>query len=108
MTEQEMRQLDAEIHTKVFGKLAGHTYHWTDDLVFEPPEDLPRYSTNLVDAWKVVDKLTDNYGFCLDSGIQPDKWQATFTHFPHMLDETGNTPAEAICRAALLVVGNRV
>jgi hypothetical protein len=70
---------------------------------------VPHYSTNITDAWLVVDEMHRRgnhlsliYTFNQSLNIDHAVWQATF-QLTKPLGEA-NTPALAICRAALNVV----
>lgn len=90
------REMDAAVAEYVFNLRAGNG-HW------------PEYSTDLGQAWKVVDAVcADGYRLQL-SGAKT--WQARFyksvakTLDTRAFERSGATPAEAICLAALELNG---
>lgn len=114
MTAEEVRasrELDALIHRQVFGVefvTASDGWFWTpdgSDLV-----QVPEYSTNIVDAWKVVERMAElGYHLSLFEDTE-EGWTARFHIFDHRCKGygEGDTAAEAICRAAYEAEGYRV
>lgn len=95
------------------------------DRVSVQSHSLPHYSTNIADAWRVVEKLI-NEGWCVslinddnghwaltDEGMQnvPDHWAKDdepddiVTTFFIGKELWADTPSLAICRAALMAIG---
>lgn len=129
MNEQELRELDAEVAEKVFGrrryrygkgsrshlvspeKTAGNRLY---ELVIgelpladEQIEPIPRYSTDIAAAWLVVEKLMPRIGHIYPAfDVEPSRfmhWVAVLEH-PIWENRRGFTEATAplaICRAAL-------
>jgi len=55
-----MRELDAQIAEKVFEiKVGGTLRDGTPEPITVDWEDVPRYSTNIADAWTAVDKMIE-------------------------------------------------
>ena len=70
--------------------------------------DCPHYSTDIKAAWEIVDKLGEHPGYYdLYLAGHSTQWRARFeeqdTH-----TAKGETPAHAICLAALKAVGVRI
>ena len=110
---QPGRDMDKKVHTEVMGKqvtmgMAERTIWNPETEQFEPHfTDVPHYSTDIAATWKLVDKWnSDNESdtFSLHCEHRGDKihWYARFGTYPQGY---GTTPEEAICRAALKVVG---
>jgi hypothetical protein len=114
VTPEQLREIDAEIHRKVFGR--GSTFDcgglWGHDEVGDwgdESESVPRYSTDVAAAWLVVLKMReDGWYFWFVDAIEVDEWHARFhsPHFPpggaiqdHATMDA--SPCVAICRAAL-------
>jgi hypothetical protein len=75
--------------------------------------DLPKYSTEIGDAWKVVMKLREMYHFSLESRNYDDgcgEWFVTIAALTGELGRlvVGKTAEHAICLAALSSVGVEV
>ena len=68
-------------------------------------EPIDHYSTNLYDAWEVVDKIYIHSLRRIINEVsdKPALWQA-FVYADSALSGIGETPELAICRAALLAV----
>lgn len=111
------RELDALIAEKVMGWRNLHVERHGDDYprFGQPPGvaldcvNVPRFSTDIADAWKVVEALdTDFLTLEYLTGVDPDapsrrNWQAEFR-----LSRTyawADTAPLAICLAALKAVG---
>ena len=111
------RELDALVAEKVMGLIA-----YKVQLVAPPPRvrtmeelqrigvPLPRYSTNIADAWEVVRKmgmvLIENSG---EAFGKLDEWNVQFVGHdkegePHWVSESAETVELAICLAALKAV----
>lgn len=103
------RKLDILIAEKIMNEKVfetdecnGEDNYWLDET---STIELPHYSSNLLDAWKIVEKLKDQentYGFEIsqDQG-ELIEWYATFKN-----TIVGSyTPMAAICLAALKVIG---
>ncbi len=91
------KKLDQRVNLAVFDDDAG---------------EAPKFSTDVATAWRVVDEICDR-GYKLQlSGSRI--WQARFyKSAAHTLETqastaTGSSPAEAICIAALIVLGAHV
>lgn len=114
------RALDAEVARRVFGcspeldKWAAHEdYHcgcegFPHNRETEGQTSLELYSTDIAAAWKVVERMmAQGWGYELSD--MTDDWHSMlFIH--HDPDDGANaggeTPAEAICRAALKALAN--
>ena len=99
MDEQELpagRALDARVHEQVFGQqpYAGNGY----------ADDLPFYSTDLAASWRVAEHLA-SLGYRIDSHTWVGGLASITLRSPLDDEETfhGDTPAVAVCRAALAV-----
>ncbi len=108
MTPEEHRTLDADVAEKVMG--------WG----FPEPDSTPSYSTDIAAAWTIVEKLRGEYVrvelayarfFGPDTGYQQGvfKWEchihcAEPENWRNYHPGYGQTPAEAICHAALMTV----
>ena len=104
MDDQELpagRALDARVHERVFGQEAYERGEYVPHL--------PYYSTDLAASWQVAEYLASQ-GYRVDSHA----WiggTASITLYSPIDDEesfVGDTPAIAICRAALAVARDRV
>lgn len=120
MTPDELRNLDAEVHTKVMhfrcrwwdGAIPGYVNYdgmdWRDDN----GAAIPRYSSTIEDAWKVVEEIDlfgdkdcsltrvveDNYWLVSRLVlIGDDEWD-----WRQLVE--GETAPLAICKAALYVI----
>ena len=94
------RELDALVHDRVFGQspYRGEEY----------AEDLPYYSTDLGASWEVAAHLQEQ-GYQVDVGNWPGGI-ATVTLISLVDGQqvfAGETPAVALCRAALAVAAER-
>jgi Phage ABA sandwich domain len=94
----ELREIDRLVAEKVMG-CSKELMVW-----LEIHEVLPHYSTNIVDAWQVVEKfVNDDIYFEM---VKPDK-DGSFTCLIGMLNEPtkADTAPLAICLAALKAHG---
>jgi len=99
------RQMDSMIADKVFGYIVSYPSTALKDG--EAWRGVPAYSTDISDAWKVVDKLRET---CCDFSISEgynaaflkDEGVFAFTHV--WVVSTADTVPVAICRAALKAV----
>lgn len=101
------REMDAEIIEKVFGRILikprsealkyPHT-DWGSTTVNE----IPHFSTDIADAWEVVDKVPNPSQF-FDCEKFEGKWTASFGG---QYVVAADTAPLAICRAALLAVSD--
>jgi hypothetical protein len=109
------REMDALIAEKVMGYSLD--YEFADVLGAPTVKELrdkydewgllPNYSTDIADAWQVVDKIYVHSLRRIVNG-EPDKpalWQV-FIYADSTLSGIAETPALAICRAALMAVSN--
>lgn len=113
---QPGRDMDKKVHTEVMGKqvtmgMAERTIWNPETEQFEPHfTDIPHYSTNIADAWKIVDKwIADNKQATFD--LSCEYWGCDVRHFARFGSHPrkyGTTPPEAICRARLKVVATDV
>ena len=90
------RMLDARVHQQVFGQAAYRGEEYAGDL--------PYYSTDLAASWQVAEYLQAQ-GYRVDAGNWPGGI-ATVTLSSPVGDRqvfAGETPAVALCRAALAV-----
>lgn len=83
--------LDHEIHRRVFGQSAE-----------TPTETVPSYSTDLAEAWSVVEELAQSYR--LVSGLPVATWFMGHFESMHLWTYTAPEAALAICRIALLAL----
>ena len=93
------RELDALVAEKVMGWVPGAGF--ANDTYWS-------FSTDIAAAWQVIEKmLNDGYGTSIADG--PHGWSVAFgsTEKP-FADADGDTPALAICRAALAALGAEV
>lgn len=118
---EKARELDAEVAEKVMGGKTGRFITGDEGEVYE---GLPRYSTDMADAWKVVEALSGFVGereqpwwsvavfYCQKRQVGCRVYachpgQSFFeTSVRHVIAETvDDTAPLAICRAALEAVG---
>ncbi len=111
------RELDSVIAARVMG-WSNVVFSYEDEPEFyeewaygTPPNGqetgVPEYSTDIADAWLVVDKLLqEGIGVQVWTAQLPDGlWRAQFSSaLPSDFIGKGSTPAGAICRAALKAV----
>lgn len=102
MTTDELRELDAEVHEKVFG--LGSTFdigdlwgHDEDGDWGDESEPVPHYSSDIEAAWLVVEKM-DNVIFNLQR--RRGVWMCAFAP-PARGHAAAETAPLAICKAAL-------
>lgn len=140
MTDAELRDLDARVHREVFGLVVRtdrHGHHWTDEVGLAGLLAVPRYTTDIAAAWRVVEHVQavhPGWRFSLLGGDSPfpsefdadgnyrvgkDRrpfhWRAEFFGHEDPRLCTGRrhgegaatTPALAVCLAALKAVENR-
>jgi len=111
MTREEImrlsgRELDAAVAEHVLGidlytvnPHDGSNEYWIDaggDGDIQAFRPLPRYSTDMAEAWRVLDTFPG--AIALMNAVN-GQWQCVI-----LLTATGMTAPEAICRAALLAV----
>ena len=89
------RYLDALIAERIF-----HYYDVPDHA---------HYSTNIADAWMVVEKMIEKYEFALEFNAEEFnlEWWAVFfldDELESLFDAAAPNAPEAICKAALLAV----
>ena len=106
------RELDALVAEKVMEwewRGLSHGWYHGEGRLFLDEDELPHYSTQIADAWLVVEKLVGD-GFYVDIGVQEDRAQVqleTLTDRSWTI-RVGSTEAPtaplAICLAALKVV----
>ena len=104
------RELDAKIHKEIFGhEIEICPMHHSHSCC---GRNLPNYSTQIADAWLVVEKLAkENYGFGiyittiidLDGGLH-DNWGCYFENDDFEWEVEEETAPLAICLAALKAV----
>lgn len=123
MTTEELRAIDAAIHEKVMGKpvrvqrAGGGVFYWTDEIGLMGALTVPKYSAEIEQAWKVVEKLTEGeyvkvscntshyHGdYCTIIAADESQRDATALVKRDVFAQSGETMAEAICRAALKTV----
>jgi uncharacterized protein YpuA (DUF1002 family) len=94
VAEQALREVRGEMDELVATKVMGWKNPWQP---FQP-------STDIADAWQVVDKLKEDYNMWLE---QEGIYQCMFfKNNPYEQDYSfAKTAPEAICKAALLVMG---
>lgn len=106
------RELDALIAEKVFGLKIEWEHYAAGSRPMVIEEDVrgnkmaPHYSTQIADAWLVVEKMkTNNYCFTLYDAYDPE-WAALFSPRDAELNlaEAATAPL-AICLSALKAVG---
>lgn len=70
----------------------------------DPTDDIPKYSTDIAAAWKVVEKLRDQYG-----SVQVTQQRMTYVEILCMwsanIFASADTTPHAICLAALKASG---
>jgi hypothetical protein len=92
-----------------FNKEGCLVYHYEGDWRPNWKDIVPNYSTDIKDAWKVVEKM-DAGGYSLDITRYPNEKCRVNFHIPFSSRLKDNVTAEgkefplAICRAALLAV----
>ena len=110
-------RLDREVAVRLFGLRQGTDYGWTEDA--ETGEvwtaNLKPYSRDIGASWAVVERMMPEYAFVLQQADARHQWQAAFrrrNRWGGLLVEAGpsiieyaDTPALAICRAALAACG---
>jgi hypothetical protein len=82
---------------------------WVDHKTGEPIESVPHFSSDLVAAWEVVERLQGEIDIHSDHG-KPHEWRVHWTVIgptgaPRSAEASAHTLPHAICLAALLVVG---
>lgn len=107
ITKLTNREIDKSVATTVMGWKIEHGElgheHFTKNGEIRY---LPFYSTNISDAWKVIDKLKDNWTY-FNLFYEGEKWKCDFGRLG--FDSTiydQDTPQMAICLAALKAVGH--
>ena len=110
----EGRELDAAIHSKVFGwREFPHYPHWQKPVMGGPGEvwykGLPNYSENIADAWQVVGKMREKYPLVqVEDGVDGCACCVVLQDPPvienWVVAAEADTPELAICRAVLMVV----
>jgi hypothetical protein len=114
--KSEGRELDALVATKIFKHTIAETddcngedNFWIADAMAERRDwiGLPNYSTDISDAWTVVEKMRERaeaWEFNIESNL--GKWKAGFFSNGEYFDsDWEETASLAICRAALRAVG---
>lgn len=117
MTNEE---LDQKIAEKVMGYvwkdkvLAPESFHEhvvmaskTAIGMFIVESHIPPYSTDISSAWLIVEKLCPKEDEFRLTRYKIQEWYCTFKYFEG-LTATADTASLAICKAALLVVGEKV
>lgn len=122
------RELDALVAEKVFGwrpwvnkrgawvvetpdgQLSeGDAYASAGSWAFFYDDELPRYCTDIADAWRVVEKMRERWHFSIDSGLRglttAKFWAREGLGYGACPDELA---PRAICLAALRAVGVEV
>jgi hypothetical protein len=105
-------ELDALVAKKVMGWMKPPATSILKPMWVEPPRgtvhpSLPRFSTNISDAWEVLERIKSNgFNFFLGNG-DTDEFNCIFVHpaAPKMYRCQAKTAPLAICMAALMVVG---
>jgi hypothetical protein len=94
-----MREMDIQVAILVFGFDAGKNA--LGQPVINGRCICPDFSTEISDAWMVVDKMKED-GWYIDIGNYRE-WFVSFTRQPEddSFAGSGETAPEAICRAAL-------
>ncbi len=94
------RELDALVAEKVMGL---NPFHFIEDTIFSSLK-LPNYSTNIADAWLVVEKLkTKLYRLNICQLHSRKGW--AFSVNMNDNEETDTDISKAICLAALKAIG---
>lgn len=113
MTREEImrlegRELDAAVVERVMG---WESIRWVNgipvgeqpDIPFEHEYVVPEYSTDIAEAWRVIERIWD-LGWYVDMGHYEDEWEVAFYNGLQRYEDCGWPPAAVICRAALLAV----
>lgn len=64
-------------------------------------ENIPRFSTDIAAAWRVVDKIKTKYAIGIHVGIYPADDEACLVHIGPNIKEPASSAPHAICLAAL-------
>lgn len=118
MSGEELRALDAEVHRRVMGLECRHNGEdWTYTSPLMRYRDgspvvcpVPNYSADIGDAWQVVEHLSQlGHRLILEDwrgNVRAGGWAALFdlADGHDTGQQTGETAALAICRAALKAV----
>ena len=107
-------ELDALVATEVMGwerKDYGYTIvYWEENDEDVHMVELWKPSTDIADAWKVVEKMVDKYFMVDVTAVKGGQYECVITseeptiHNDYELYELGETAPLAICRVALLAV----
>jgi hypothetical protein len=111
MTNPDTLGAGPEIDKLVAERVMG----WDDfaDKWLKNPEDLkllvPKYSSNIADAWLVVEKMQNHFNFFLARHFAAfdGKWEAIFEGKEGEFVADAPTAPLAICRASLKAVGEK-
>lgn len=108
------REMDGQIHVLVFNKAVPTDHDWLHDTFCDC---VPRYSTDIVAAWAVVEKLrAGGIYFTIRTDIIWDvtlwdgnegTWNAGGCQDKWLVDVQAKTAPLAICRAALKAASNK-
>lgn len=106
MPRTDSREIDKLVHTYIFNKEAkgvASTRIYEDGRSEEVIiyHDLPKYSTNIKDAWVVIEKLRNYFTLqivCTDSSY--------YVSTPVTIFPSADSVPMAICNAALLLTHN--
>lgn len=98
------RELDALVADKIMGLKVYGQFHENDRGV---RIHVPRYSTNIEDAWKVVEKMENTHRFSLHRTVKENGWQVIFWDIETDAHRSlvAETAPLAICLAALRCKG---
>jgi hypothetical protein len=104
----EDREIDFLIFEHIFGNEKGFVDYLKEqkDALELNLSIVNRYSTDIKDAWKIVNKLKqeDQYYFRLENGDLKD-YGCIFSDYQDNYFAEADTPALAICKAALKAKG---
>jgi len=102
------RALDVQVETTVFGStIQDHPFgprRWREEYGVKGWDDVPRYSTRIEDAWRIVEHF---WAVAIDACADvspPYTVTITSRNLAHTWQAKADTAALAICRAALLAV----
>lgn len=98
------REMDALVAEHVMGHTRGFEKQYGELFISFPEKVLPRYSTEIMAAWTVVERF-EREGFFLSLDRVLGGWSATFHRSAPESRRLGDTAPLAICRAALAEVG---
>lgn len=99
---RELRELDAKVAEKCFSHVVIREKRPGGEMYINDPFTiLPHYSTDIRDAWEVVNHMGMFVfvGISRDGGTHDGGWRCNMAGYAG-----GRTAMEAICRAAIMAV----